>query len=168
MFDGRLLAGCRDAAFLSSPDVHSIKGQYVVVASRQIAIGGGATGLAAACDPRRIMIGFPVKDATDVHPNGRCRRSGCAQLFRQAASASRTDAEKTASPRVPPAGEDREFIENTGTGTVHVLPWDDRPPEKIPEGKLGEALVALLTDPPDAVRHKAAPDQARRTRPARV
>jgi hypothetical protein len=85
LFDGRLQAGWRDATFLSSPDVHSIKARHVVVASHQIAIGGGATGLAAACDPRRIMIGFPVKDATEVHPNGRCHRPGCAQLFAQAA-----------------------------------------------------------------------------------
>ena len=55
------------------PWLHPIKARHVVVASRQIAIGGGATGLAAACGPRRIMIGLPVKDATDVHPNGRCR-----------------------------------------------------------------------------------------------
>jgi len=40
-----------------------------------------------------------------------------------------------------------EFIENTGTGTVHILPWDDTPPEKISEGKLAESLVALLTGP---------------------
>jgi hypothetical protein len=85
LFDGRLQAGWRDASFLNSPDVHSIKARHVVVASRQIAIGGGARGLAAACDPRRIMIGFPVKDATEVHPNGRCRRPGCAQLFARAA-----------------------------------------------------------------------------------
>jgi hypothetical protein len=86
LFDGRLQAGWRDASFLNSPDVHSIKARHVVVASRQIAIGGGARGLAAACDPRRIMIGFPVKDATEVHPNGRCRRPGCAQLFARAAA----------------------------------------------------------------------------------
>ena len=49
--------------------------------------------------------------------------------------------------RIPPAGEDLEFIENTGTGTVHILPWDDTPPEKISEGKLAESLVAVLTGP---------------------
>ena len=54
--------------------------------SRHIAIGSGAVGLAAACDPRRIMICFPIKDATEVHPNGRCQRPGCKQLFAQAAA----------------------------------------------------------------------------------
>jgi hypothetical protein len=39
---------------------------------------------AAACDPRRIMICPPTRDAAEVHPNGRCRRPGCAQLFAQA------------------------------------------------------------------------------------
>ena len=83
-FDGRLQAGWRDATFLNSPDVHSIKARHVVVASHQIAIGSGATGSPRPATPRRIMIGFPVKDATEVHPNGRCRRPGCAQLFAQA------------------------------------------------------------------------------------
>jgi hypothetical protein len=63
---------------------HPIKVRHVVVASHRIAIGSGVTGLASACDPRRIMICFPVKDATEVHPNGRCRRPGCEQLFARA------------------------------------------------------------------------------------
>jgi hypothetical protein len=49
------------------------------------------------------------------------------------------------SPRVPPEGEDLEFIENIRTGTVHILPWDDTPPEKIPECNLADFVVALLT-----------------------
>jgi hypothetical protein len=87
LFDGRLQAGWRDATFPRSPDIHSIKARHVVVASRQIAIGGGDTGLAAARDPRRIMIGFPVKDAAEVHPSGRGRRPGRAQPFAQAEAA---------------------------------------------------------------------------------
>lgn len=65
LIDGRLQAGWRDATFLDRPDVHSIKARHVVVASHRIGPGTGATGLAAACDPRRIMIGDPVKDATE-------------------------------------------------------------------------------------------------------
>lgn len=90
LFQGRLQAGWRDASFVNCPDVHSIKARHVVVASRQIALGSGATGLAAACDPRRIMIAWPLRDATEVHPNGRCARPGCKQLFRQAVNAAGT------------------------------------------------------------------------------
>jgi hypothetical protein len=32
------------------------------------------------------MICLPLRDAVEVHPNGRCRRPGCAQLFAQAAA----------------------------------------------------------------------------------
>lgn len=53
----------------------------------------------------------------------------------------------TASTRIPPESEELEFIENTRTGTVHILPWDDRPPEKIPEGTLGDVAFVLLTGP---------------------
>jgi hypothetical protein len=52
-----------------------------------------------------------------------------------------------ASTRIPPDSEELEFIENTRTGTVHILPWDDTPPEKIPEGRLADFAVALLTGP---------------------
>ncbi len=89
MIGGRLQAGWRDASFLRSPDVHSVKARHIVIASREVAIaGGGASGLAAACDPRRIMICPPTRDAAEVHPNGRCRRPGCAQLFAQVTSGS--------------------------------------------------------------------------------
>jgi hypothetical protein len=58
----------------------------VAIASREIAIGGGAAeGIAAACDPRRIMVCPDTRDAAAVHPNARCARRGCAQLFAIAA-----------------------------------------------------------------------------------
>jgi hypothetical protein len=44
------------------------------------------------------------------------------------------------SPRVPPDGEDLGFIENARTGTVHILPWDDTPAEKI-EGGIAPASL---------------------------
>lgn len=68
-----------------------------MVASRELAIiGGGAKALAAACDPRRIMICLPLRDAVEVHPNGRCRRPGCAQLFAQAAASDEATAKAAA------------------------------------------------------------------------
>ena len=51
------------------------------------------------------------------------------------------------STRIPPGSEELEFVENTRTGTVHVLPWDDSPPEEIPAGRWGDSVVALLTGP---------------------
>lgn len=85
LVDGRLQAGTRDASFLNCPDVHTIKAAHIVIASLELAIGsGGARGLAAACDPRRIMTCPPLRDAAEVPPNGRCHRPGCAQLFAQA------------------------------------------------------------------------------------
>jgi hypothetical protein len=62
---------------------------HVVVASRELAIcGGEPKGLAAACNPHWIMIDPVTLDAADTHPNGRCQRPGCAQLFAQAISPS--------------------------------------------------------------------------------
>lgn len=82
---GHLQAATRDASHVDCPDTTSIKASHVVVASRELAIGrNGARGLAAACDPHRIMICPPLRNAEDVHPNGRCRRPGCARLFAQA------------------------------------------------------------------------------------
>ena len=54
---GRLLAGYRDASFLARPDTHRTKVWHVAVISRRLAVGGGATGVGAACDPVRIMLG---------------------------------------------------------------------------------------------------------------
>lgn len=87
LFNGRLQASRRDATFLSCPDVHSIKARHIVVASRRYAIvPGGTVSLAAACDPVRIAVLPGTADATEVHPNGRCARPGCAQLFAAALS----------------------------------------------------------------------------------
>jgi hypothetical protein len=89
MIDGKLQAGRRDARFIGCPDVHSDKAAHVVVASGQIAVRVGAIGAAAACDSRRIMIlDDPTRDATVVHPNGRCSRRGCRELFADAEAAS--------------------------------------------------------------------------------
>lgn len=49
--------------------------------------------------------------------------------------------------RIPPESEDLEFIRNTRTGTVHILPWDDSP-EEIPAGDWGDAVAARLASPP--------------------
>lgn len=85
MINGRLQAATRDATFLARPDTRTIKATHVVVASQRLAIGSGhARGLAAACQPRRIMVDHATKAAADVHPNGRCARPGCAQLFEKA------------------------------------------------------------------------------------
>jgi hypothetical protein len=83
--DGRLVAGHRDATFVSCPDVYSIKASHIVVASHEYAVAGGERLAAAACDPRRIAIDVGLnRPATEVHPNARCRRPGCRQLFAQA------------------------------------------------------------------------------------
>jgi hypothetical protein len=50
--------------------------------------------------------------------------------------------------RVPPEGQAMEFIENTGTGTVHILPWNDSGPTPVPPGGWGDAIAVLLTAPP--------------------
>jgi hypothetical protein len=87
--DGRLQAATRDASFLDRPDVRSVKAAHVVVVSHDLAIGGGTvSGTAAACDPRRILIDDETwRDWHQVTEAGRCRRSGCARLYAQAASA---------------------------------------------------------------------------------
>lgn len=92
LWNGRLQAGRRDASFLSRPDVHSIKANHIVVASHRYAVGSGISVAAAACDPVGIMIftDAGLRDAKEVHPNGRCRRPGCPQLFDKAEAADRT------------------------------------------------------------------------------
>ena len=93
LWNGRLQAGRRDASFLNRPDVHSVKANHVVVASHHYAVGSGISVAAAACDPVGIMIftDAGLRDATEVHPNGRCRRPGCRQLFDKAEAADRAD-----------------------------------------------------------------------------
>lgn len=82
---GRLLAGYRDASFLACPDTATAKRWHVVVVSHTVAIGGGAMGEAAACDPTRIMLGgFTPMPAHEVASYSRCRRRACAVLFARA------------------------------------------------------------------------------------
>jgi len=84
--NGVLQAAWRDASFLDRPDVRSIKARHIIVASHEYAVGSGVSGPAAACDPRRIMIDTDLAaDATEVKPQGKCRRPGCRQLFADAA-----------------------------------------------------------------------------------
>jgi hypothetical protein len=66
------------------------------------------------------------------------------------------------SPRVPPEGQALDFIENTGTGSVHILPWNDSEPTPVPPGGWGDAIAALLTAPAttDVVRLPAPPHLA--------
>lgn len=86
--EGRLVAGHRDATFLRSPDIYSIKARHVVVVSHEYAVGRGVTTSAAACNPRQIAIDVSLnKPAADVHSNARCQRPGCRQLFAQALAA---------------------------------------------------------------------------------
>jgi hypothetical protein len=83
--NGRLQAAWRDASFLSRPDIYSIKASHIVVASHRYAVGGGISVPAAACNPVHIMIDTGgSRDATEVHPNGRCARPGCRELFAKA------------------------------------------------------------------------------------
>ncbi|ANZ14436.1 hypothetical protein SNOUR_05585 [Streptomyces noursei ATCC 11455] len=82
--NGRLQAGWREASFLRRPDVYSIKARHVVVASHRYAVAGGMVTAAAACSPTQIAIDSSLlEDAAEVHPNGRCRRPGCRELFAQ-------------------------------------------------------------------------------------
>ncbi|MDX3672698.1 hypothetical protein [Streptomyces europaeiscabiei] len=84
---GLLQAGHRDASFLRRPDVRTDKASHIIVVSHEYAVGRGVTTSAAACDPKRIMIDEGlVRDAVAVHPNGRCRRPGCRQLFARASA----------------------------------------------------------------------------------
>ncbi|MGW0822563.1 hypothetical protein [Streptomyces sp. NPDC002845] len=72
---GKSQADRRDASFLRAPDVHSLKVNHVIVASRKYAVGSGIAVAAAACDPVHIMIFTGgVYDADTTHPNGRHRR----------------------------------------------------------------------------------------------
>lgn len=87
---GQYQADWRDATFLSRPDVRTIKARHIVVASHRYAIGSGSVALAAACDPMRIALLDGPADATEVHPNGRCRRPGCRQLFAEAERAAKS------------------------------------------------------------------------------
>lgn len=87
--DRQLQAGNRDASFFARPNVHDDKQVHVLVVSHHVAIGGGATAPAAACNPRRIMIIVDslLRDTADVPPHVRCRRPGCARLYAQADAA---------------------------------------------------------------------------------
>ena len=85
LIGGRLQAGRRDASFIACPDTRRDKAAHIAVVSHRIGLLGGVIGLAAACDPVRIMLlDDPTRDAMQVHPNGRCARPGCKQLFAQA------------------------------------------------------------------------------------
>lgn len=85
LWDGRLLAGYRDARFLNCPDARTIKRWHVAVVSHRYAVAGGSTEVTAACDPRRIMLGgLKEKPAVEVAEDARCRRSACAALFARA------------------------------------------------------------------------------------
>ena len=81
LWQGRLQAGRRDATFLACPETRTDKASHVMVSSWTYAIGAGEHCVAAACDLRRIMLLPDLRDATDVHPNGRCARRGCTGLF---------------------------------------------------------------------------------------
>ena len=96
--DGKLQAGQRDATFLDCPDTRTDKASHVMVASSRVAIGAGCSGVAAACDPVRIMIVPDLRAAASVHPNGRCARRGCAGLFALADQAATGDASASARP----------------------------------------------------------------------
>lgn len=113
LWEGQLQAGRRDATFLSSPDVHSIKARHVIVASHRYGVGSGTLTSAAACDPVRIAINTDsdllLSDASEVHPAGRCRRPGCRELFTQALSdaAQEGDVPGEAGTSVPPGTPSR-------------------------------------------------------------
>ncbi|MER6830850.1 hypothetical protein ABT352_32990 [Streptosporangium sp. NPDC000563] len=88
---GQLLAGYRDATFLSCPDARTIKQRHIVVVSHTYAVAGGSTEATAACDPRRIKMGGMVEvPAYEVPLSSRCRRPACAALFAQADAAHET------------------------------------------------------------------------------
>lgn len=80
--DGKLTASRRDATFVLCPNVTTIKAVHVVVVSHEIAIGSGCVGVTSACDSRTTMLQDDMlEDAECIHPNGRCQRPGCRQLF---------------------------------------------------------------------------------------
>ncbi|MFD8516614.1 hypothetical protein ACFV27_37420 [Streptomyces antimycoticus] len=88
LVEGKMVAGRRDASFLSRPDVHSIKANHIVVASHRYSVGGGIAAPAAACDPVNIMIYTDIlRDPSEVVPQARCRRPGCRELFAKAIQA---------------------------------------------------------------------------------
>lgn len=85
LWDGHLIAGYRDARYLSKPDATTVKQWHIAVVSHEYAVAGGTTEVTAACDPRRIMLGgMAEKPAHEIRASWRCRRPACAALFRKA------------------------------------------------------------------------------------
>lgn len=114
--NGKLQAATRDATFLARPDTHTTKVRHIVVASHHLAIAGGTTGPAAACDPTRIMTLDTTTDAAATHPNGRCARPGCTQLFQAANARDEKPSTKTGQVVDGGAGASTSYESGRGAG----------------------------------------------------
>ncbi|WP_309049322.1 hypothetical protein [Streptomyces sp.] len=53
---GELVMAPRDASFLRSPSIGGDTQLHVAVFTQQYAVGSGMVGIAAACDPVRILL----------------------------------------------------------------------------------------------------------------
>ncbi|GII59867.1 hypothetical protein Pth03_82560 [Planotetraspora thailandica] len=153
--DGQYQADWRDASFLSRPDTYSIKARHILVASHRYDVGTGMVALAAACDPTRIaLLGDPA-DATEVLPNGRCRRPGCRQLLAAAERVARSTAVIAARWTAPRPRHTRHVGTDSAGGAGRDRP-KSRSPAGWPTARAGRRRRAALI-----TRRKVAFDHVR-------
>jgi hypothetical protein len=83
--DGGLVLGYRDATFINKPSLGDHQG-HAVVFTHRYAVGSGMEGMAAACDPTRILIDDGMLFATPriTNPVARCKRPACRALLAEA------------------------------------------------------------------------------------
>ncbi|GHI98034.1 hypothetical protein [Streptomyces olivaceus] len=81
---GELAMAPRDASFLRSPSTGGDTQLHVAVFTQQYAVGSGMVGIAAACDPVRILLDEGLFFGAHELPKSRCRRPGCRTLFEEA------------------------------------------------------------------------------------
>ncbi|MFG2162791.1 hypothetical protein [Streptomyces olivaceus] len=81
---GELAAATRDASYLSSPNTRADVQMHAAVVTRRYAVGGGLTGIGAACDPVRILLDEGLIFGARELPKSHCRRPACRALFEAA------------------------------------------------------------------------------------
>lgn len=81
---GKLTIAPRDASYLRSPSSRPDTQLHIAVFTRQYAVGSGMAGIAAACDPARILLDEGLFFGAEELRRSRCRRPGCRVLFAEA------------------------------------------------------------------------------------
>lgn len=115
--NGNLMTALRDASWYNRPDTTKFKVSHVAVWSKRLRLTGGVMGgVAAACDPARIMLDDEgtIRDAVKVGHGGRCTRPGCAALYAIA--------------------DEQARLKRTDDCTAHALIGDSRYPCQSHEG----------------------------------